>query len=128
MLKFIRINEVCLPIHDSFIVRRGMEQRLENIMKDEFRKQLRKSIGVKKTDLAIQGLHLGLPESNLPGGSVSPNSLMAIATQFGTHLSQYSILMGLHSSWERQVFSGADLERRNRIISAAFDYGKRNPV
>lgn len=128
MLKFIRINEVCLPIHDSFIVRRGMEQRLENIMKDEFRKQLRKSIGVKKTALAIQGLHLGLPELNLPGGSVSPNSLMAIATQFGTHLSQYSILMGLHSSWERQVFSGADLERRNRIISAAFDYGKRNPV
>jgi hypothetical protein len=129
MLKFIRMNEVCLPIHDSFIVRRGLKRNLEKIMKEEFRKQLKKSIGIKKTaDLAISGLQIGRPEINLPGASISADPLVDIATRFASHMSQYSILIGFHSSWEKQVFSQAQLEGRSRMIEAAFDYGKRNPV
>jgi hypothetical protein len=128
MLKFIRKKEVCLPIHDSFIVRRGLLKELEMVMRDEFRKQLRSSIGLKKTDLAISGLHIGRPDINLPASSVPSDPAMDIAMRFMTHISQYSILMGLHSSWEKQVFSPVELEGRSRMREEVFDFGKRNPV
>ena len=128
MLRLLRANEVCLPIHDSFIVRRGLLKELEMVMKDEFRKQLGSSIGLKKTDLAISGLHIGQPDINLPVSSVPVDPFMDIAKGFMDHISKYSILMGLLSSWEKQVFSPAELEGRSRMIEESFDFGKRNPV
>jgi len=128
MLKFIRKKEVCLPIHDSFIVRCGLLKELEMVMRDEFRKQLRSSIGLKKTELAISGIHIGQPDINLPVSSVPVDPVMDIAKGFMSHISKYSILIGLHSSWEKQVFSPAELEGRSRMTEERFDFGKRNPV
>ena len=36
MLRFVEMNEVCLPVHNSFIVRRGMQTKLLEVMQAEF--------------------------------------------------------------------------------------------
>lgn len=49
MLQFLRMNYVCLPVHDSFIVHHELQDDLTKIMHDEFLKQCGAHISTKPT-------------------------------------------------------------------------------
>ena len=93
------------------------------VMKGEFRKQLGKIIDVKKANLVISGAHIGSADINL---ITDPN--IKFSTKIASHFSNYSVLLRFHLSWEKQVFSLAELEGRSRMIEEGVDFGKRNPV
>src|SRR5690606_31279162 len=54
MLRFVARDNVCLPVHDSFLVHHALEDALRDIMNDEFKSKYGVGIGTK-TKNAQQG-------------------------------------------------------------------------
>ena len=52
MLQFTNDNQVCLPIHDSFIMRQGFAGHLEEAMRRAFYEQFRSDIPIKQDIIA----------------------------------------------------------------------------
>lgn len=47
MCRFLEMNYVCLPVHDSFIVHKSLQDELESIMVEEFKKMFKSKISYK---------------------------------------------------------------------------------
>ena len=52
MLQFTNDNQVCLPIHDSFIMRQGFAGDLEEAMRRAFYEQFQSDIPIKQDIIA----------------------------------------------------------------------------
>lgn len=93
LLRFADDGEVCLPIHDSFIVRFDRIERLIQIMEEEFQAEFRRSIKVKPDELFL-GERMLIP-SHIPAG-LSKNQL---ADLIDTHFRSCSIAVYYWASW-----------------------------
>lgn len=115
VLHFARRNEVCLPIHDSFIVRTGLLSRLEDVMKAEYRRKLGADINVKSI-AGFGGLSLGQPRDKhlQPIPKNHPNPQLQIINSLSAHTQDYSICLGMLSSWESQTFNPEELQAKHR--------------
>jgi hypothetical protein len=114
MLRFVEMGEVCLPVHDSFIVRRGLERRLLEVMQEEFERETGTAIQIKS---AVGGPADGfgtLSDSVQPPAGQS--GMTAFASMMSEHLDSYSISMGYLNSWLEKTQSGHDHERLDLYI------------
>ena len=105
MLKFTRTGEVCLPIHDSFIVRRKLLRKLEKIMKNEYERLLKKPISVKY-EVPYQGFGISKPKSDVfSDNSVYP--IDAVIKAKRDHDRDFSVVMRYRATWKAQTSSQA---------------------
>ena len=107
MLHFIDINEVCLPVHDSFIVRRGLEKRLQDTMMEVFFNFLGTRPKIKTTS-GYEGIGFIHMNNDLSQPSITE----AVATHFKNH----SIMLSYHSSWEHASFTEEEIIFRERNL------------
>ena len=113
MLRFVEMDEVCLPVHDSFIVRRGMERKLLETMQAEFERETGTTIKIRS---AMGGSSDGfgtLSDSVQPHPSESVTD--AIATMFGRHMRDFSITMSYLNSWREKRMT--EQERRSEDLA-----------
>ena len=107
MLHFVKINQVCLPIHDSFIVRRGLENELQIAMKFAFEKYFAALTKVKLTS-GYDGFGFKYFDKSIPP------QLLAEAVE--KHLDDYSIMRLYFSSWEHCNFTEEQIILRERYF------------
>ena len=107
MLHFVKINQVCLPIHDSFIVRRGLENELQIAMKFAFEKYFAALPKVKLTS-GYDGFGFKYFDKSIPP------QLLAEAVE--KHLDDYSIMRLYFSSWEHCNFTEEQMILRERYF------------
>lgn len=100
MLDFISRGEVCLPVHDSFLVRRGLESLLKEIMLKAFNNFLGSNAKVD-AEVGYEGVSLGKVSELGP----TLNPLDSISK----HIDDYSIMRSLLSSWELTNSSSYEL-------------------
>ncbi len=107
MLHFVAKNEVCLPVHDSFIVRRGLETELKATMMKVFFKFLGKLPKVKSTSGYKDIGFIYIDKE------VTRSSIADVLTK---HLEDHSIMLSYQSSWEQANYSKEDIVLRNRYL------------
>lgn len=105
MLHFIKNNEVCLPVHDSFIVRRGLENELLASMKAAFSKHFG-SIPKVKAKSGFLGIGFNYFDKSIP------HELIGEAVT--KHVKDYSIMLTFFSTWEQTTFTQEEICLRER--------------
>jgi len=105
MLHFVNKNEVCLPVHDSFIVRRGLENELQITMKSAFAKFFGPLPKVKLKS-GYEGIGFTYFDKQIPN-----QSLVEAVVK---HMDDYSIMRLYFSSWERSNFTEEQIILRDR--------------
>ena len=96
MLRFTDMGEVCLPVHDSFIVRGGLSDLLQSVMQEEFQRQTGVP-GMLTADTVITGDRMGLPE--VPVNRL--RSSEGIVQPLINHFNRFSITQEFHACyWE----------------------------
>jgi hypothetical protein len=68
MLRFAAQGEVCLPVHDSFVVLSKNVSVLENIMLEVFEERFGQKIGMKKSSLLFSHIFTDLPKPSKLAG------------------------------------------------------------
>jgi hypothetical protein len=122
ILRLLRINEVCLPIHDSFIVRVEATLDLVSAMKQEFFAMFKQDIDLKAV-VDFGPMKIATPRvlHNYPKGVSKFNTI------WEDHLSNFKICTNFESSWERACLSEEEFDLRylvlNEQISLAKDAG-----
>jgi hypothetical protein len=120
MLRMNAAGEVCLPIHDSFIVRRAAVVLLSKIMAEVFLSTYGQPIGVKFGD-GIEGLSLSNPDPSLLASTVD---LSTLNQNYVRHTATYSVALKYFDSWERKCFSDEDLDAKYRVLNEARSHAK----
>jgi hypothetical protein len=101
MLRLADEGEVCLPVHDSFIVRGGIATRLKAVMQDEFLR-ITGSPALITADTIVDGERMGLP--TFPAGT--PPNTTGIVDALNDHFNKFSITQAFHACfWEHQAAS-----------------------
>ncbi len=99
MLRLADENEVCLPIHDSFLVRHGIIERLVNLMAEEFERKLGRK-GRVIPDEVFLGERMAIPApEHIPKGFSVDEQANALAS---IHWRKHSIATGYYTSWVAQ--------------------------
>ncbi len=114
MMHFLKRGEVCLPVHDSFIVRQGLESELEKVMRISFKKHLK---GIAKVDKESGYQHHSIAEiKNTP----QSNDLIEVMS---LHLKDFSIGLSFFRSWEQANYTPEQLlaREKQRITSPSQD-------
>jgi hypothetical protein len=125
MLRFVEMGEVCLPVHDSFIVRRGLEKRLLAVMQEEFQRETGTTTAINPTvGLPVEGLGT-LSDANLRPPGMSGTD--AIARMMTVHLNSHSICMSYLNSWLEQTQSEHDRQCMDVAVDEMFQWGKERP-
>lgn len=107
MLDLINENEVCLPVHDSFLVRRGLQDKLTETMNKAFRKLL----GTPTIVDADAGYDDVISFGRVNKLNPQDDSMKLVSK----HLDDYSILISLLRCWEEATFSKQEiLDRLNK--------------
>lgn len=122
MLRFVEINEVCLPIHDSFVVKANLLPRLESIMKEEFENEFRATIGTKTTINWQSGSTFTFIKSNpaTVTGEIDEKLNATLTLLYQTH----SYCIRYPQSWERQTFTDEEIANRIRDQNIRFDLAR----
>ena len=121
MLRFVEMNEVCLPIHDSFVVKADLLPQLETIMKEEFENEFRATIGTKSTINWKNGSCFNTIKNSpaLLAGSIDDKREAILKSLCKTHTYCIHYLQ----SWESQVFTSEQIAGRfqaqNRLFEVA---------
>lgn len=111
MLRLMERGEVCLPIHDSFIVRIQAAGLLLKTMHDVFQLRFSQSPGVK-SDLGYQGVSMGRPSIQ-----ILSEKQLDIHEKIRAQIDQYSLIREYYLSWERTYFSSEEIALRCRAIN-----------
>ncbi len=99
MLHFLNLDEVCLPIHDSFIVRKGLANELCRAMQVAYESIMRKPISVTyEGDYDGESIRL-IPSSLLEMINSHSNQDDRIATLI-SHFDSYRTFVSWNASWE----------------------------
>ncbi len=105
MIHFLNKSEVCLPVHDSFIVRQGLELELEKVMHQSFKKHLN---GIAKVDKESGYNKYTLAEIKELPHTYDPLCMVS------QHLEDFSIALSFFSTWEQSTFSKKELLAREQ--------------
>ena len=122
MLRFVALNEVCLPIHDSFVVKANLLPQLETIMKEEFENEFRATIGTKTT-INWQNASCFTTIKNSPAflaGSIDDKRNVILTSMNRTH----SYCIHYLQSWERQMFSSEQIAERFQAQNLLFELAR----
>ena len=120
MLRMNAAGEVCLPIHDSFIVRRAAVAMLSRIMAEVFLSTHGQPIGVK-VEIGIEGRSLSNPDPSL---LASTADLSTLIQNYERHTASYSVVTQYFDSWESKCFSDEDLDAKYRALNEARSHAK----
>ena len=122
MLRFAQMNEVCLPVHDSFIVKVNCKSKLAQIMKEEFSNVLHASIKTKATILHGGGeLSRWIEANKIAHG---PNEVADLTRTFTALFETFSYVRGYFQSWERQMFTPEEIGLKIRDEQLRFDLAR----
>lgn len=92
MLRFLEMGEVCLPIHDSFIVARRMRRTLEAVMQEEFQRIVYANCRTKTEPLRWDLFEVPTVDVRLPRGEAAIDALTAV-------LAGRDIVQGYYATW-----------------------------
>lgn len=96
MLRFASQGEVCLPVHDSFIVRDSLIDTLVGIMQEEFERKFGRKVKVKP-DEVFMGERMAIPDpSHIPVGLRPDEQAEALRA---IHWGRMSIATRYYTSW-----------------------------
>jgi hypothetical protein len=121
MLRFVEMGEVCLPVHDSFIVRRGLQDRLLAVMQEEFERETRTTIQIKSAVGLPGGMGSVSDSVQPPAGLPRVDAITMVLTE---HFAKYSICMGYLNSWLDHNATAHDRRRTDAAIEQQFHSGK----
>jgi len=114
MLRFAEMGEVCLPVHDSFVVRRGREKHLLTVMQEEFERETGSTIQIRPwVGGELDGIGTLSDAVQPPAGQ---SSMTAFGSMMSAHLKSYSISMGYLNSWLEKTQSVHDRECQDLYI------------
>lgn len=119
MLRLLRLNEACLPIHDSFIVRFEAASALVSAMKQSFYTLFKQEIDLKAV-VDSGAMNIATPRvlHKYPIGVSSFNTI------FKDHLSNFKIFNNFESTWENACFSEEERDLRCRSMNEQFALAK----
>ena len=113
MLRFVDQGELCLPVHDSFIVVHDHIDMLATVMNEAFKTKFGRSIKVKQDDLFL-GERMALPDpDHLPKG-LSPEEQSELLPKI--HWGRHSTTVDFYVSWKLKTHT---LEEINAEYSKA---------
>lgn len=115
MLRMKEYGEVCLPVHDSFIVRQEVGNLLKSVMLEAFNDLHGKSIAVR-LERGFNGISLSMPRQSLLKSTVSIDALIKKYIQ---HSADYSVVCGFLNSWESASFTPEALVGRDIVLNEA---------
>lgn len=98
MLRLADMGEVCLPVHDSFIVRGAILDELQNVMQQEFTRVTGIATQIS-TDNALSGDRIGQPLMNFKG----PSRTDAVVAALNEHYNRFSITQQYHAEYCNQI-------------------------
>lgn len=102
MLGFADQGQVCLPIHDSFLVSANLSNALVDAMAGEFQRSFGRQINITLDDV-FAGERMGLPDpSHLPQGLTSEEQAEVL---HALHWGRHSMSANYHASWVMQTQS-----------------------
>jgi len=107
ILRLLRINEVCLPIHDSFIVRVEATLALVSAMKQEFFALFKQEIDMKAV-FDFGPMSIATPRIL----HKYPKGVSALNTILEDHLSNFKICLNFENTWENACFSQDEIALR----------------
>jgi hypothetical protein len=109
MLRMLDLGHVCLPIHDSFIVRRDLTGLLEQVMDEEFRRITGGKTRIK-ADKMIEGERLGRPDVDrlLPLIPHGKDPVEIASQSMLLHFERFSIIRDYYASWGEKMLEGTD--------------------
>jgi hypothetical protein len=109
MLHFVELGETCLPIHDSFIVRAGLQGELVTAMGQAFLEVIGRP-GKVNVDVENPGERIWRPSPDLrpQQGLTAVDKAMDVARQ---HLGRFSISTGYFASYQESVRANPDLDQ-----------------
>jgi hypothetical protein len=111
MLRLMDKGEVCLPIHDSFIVRVQAVALLYKTMHDVFQERFKQAPGIKP-EFGYKGVSMAKPRRQILAAKQ-----LNIVERFTQHLNDYSVMNDFYVSWERANYSNEDIEARCRALN-----------
>jgi hypothetical protein len=127
ILQMMDHGEVCLPIHDSFIVCEHAENLLQKVMLHEYQQLFGSSVKVR-LDKGYKGIGLSQPRQTLLKPTLTMDDLIK---SYQNHIESYSVVLGYFNSWESRNFSVEEIENRlcclNENRSLAKDFGHSFP-
>jgi hypothetical protein len=110
MLRLMEQGEVCLPIHDSFIVRVSAVEMLEREMTAAFSQSFSQAPGLK-IEFGYGGTSMRQPRrAILLAKGHTPME------KFNLHRAEFSLVSGFFNSWEQANFSDAEIDCRDRAL------------
>jgi hypothetical protein len=118
MLRLMDKGEVCLPIHDSFIVRVKAEAFLNKTMQDVFRESFFQTPDIK-LDFGYKGVSIAQPKREILAAKK-----LSLIEAFASHMNDYSLMNEFYFSWERANFSNEEIELRCRGLNLERNYDK----
>jgi hypothetical protein len=118
MLNLMEQGEVCLPIHDSFIVRANALGKLKYAMTDAFTKRFSVTPGVK-FEFANEGNGMKQPRSAI----LSAQGL-TLAEKIALHMDEYSLIRNFFNSWEQANFTDQQICDRDRALNLEISHRK----
>ena len=119
ILRLLRINEVCLPIHDSFIVRVEATLALVSAMKQEFFALFKQEIDMKAV-FDFGPMNIATPRV-LHG---YPKGVGKFNTIWEDHLSNFKICNNFESTWESACLSEEEFDLRYRVLNEQISLAK----
>jgi len=119
MLRLLIVNEACLPIHDSFIVRVEATLELVSAMKQEFFALFKQEIDLKAV-VDFGPMNIATPRvlHNYPKGVTKFNTI------WEDHLSNFKICNNFESTWERACLSEDEFDLRYRVLNEQISLAK----
>lgn len=117
VLHFVRKNEVCLPIHDSFVVRNGLLMNVEKVMKEEYRRTLGHGVETKSSTVNMTFDFSHDPTELSP----TQGSMIRHVQRITQLMQQYSASIGYLTSWESQTFTPEEIGYRARVEEIAYN-------
>lgn len=111
MLRLMEQGEVCLPIHDSFIVRVKAADKLQRAMTAAFSERFSQAPGFK-VEFGYRGVAMRQPRRALLFAKG-----LAPFERLGLHMAEFSLIRGFFNSWERANFTEEEIGIRLRALN-----------
>lgn len=100
MLEFLDLGEVCLPIHDSFIVRAGLQSQLKDVMSAGYEAVMKNQI-TSSLKAGFEGPSIARPTEKLLELVTAESSDQDVIATVIAHMTEYKLLFSWLTSWEK---------------------------
>jgi hypothetical protein len=111
-------GEVCLPIHDSFIVRLQAVTLLYTTMQDVYLECFSQNPGIKP-EFGYKGVSMAQPRKEIHAAKQ-----LTLDEVFVSHMNDYSLMNEFYFSWERANFPNEEIALRCKNLNLERNYHK----